>query len=176
MDYSAKIEQKKKLLVAAGINEYDAHHVATELTDSAAVAIAGGPGGGVVANGQGSKSRESLPPSGMYGTQFRSDSTLREKRTSDSSESSFARPQRPATRPSVSYPGRLSYLGSRGVAPRSGVQDFALRPDTRLESPAMTTNEELYAPLQYGADVPLGGDVLESRPVQRMNRTASSFA
>ncbi|CAN9395627.1 unnamed protein product [Alternaria sp. RS040] len=174
MDHAAKIEKKKNLLLAAGINEYDAHVVATELTEKAAVAESGGPDGGIVANGQGRRSQEISP--GMYGTQFRSNSDISDKRGSGSSQSGIVQPQRPMAVTTGSQVGRFSYLGSRGAVPGNSAQVHALRAETRQDSPAMTTNDELYAPLQHGADVPLGGAVLEAEPRQRVNRTPSSFA
>ena len=176
MDHAAIIEKKKNLLLAAGINEYDAHQVATELTEKAAVAEAGGPDGGIVANGQGKRSSDVLPPSGMYGTQFRSNSIGSERLGSGSSEKTFVKLQRPVEAMTSSQTGRFSYLGSRGVAPGDAAQAHALRMETRLESPAMATNEELYAPLQHGADVPLGGSVLEPESRLGVQRTPSSFA
>ncbi|EDU40749.1 aquaporin-2 [Pyrenophora tritici-repentis Pt-1C-BFP] len=176
MDHAAIIEKKKNLLLAAGINEYDAHQVATELTEKAAVAEAGGPDGGIVANGQGKRSSDALPTSGMYGTQFRSNSTGSDRLGSGNSEKTFVKLQRPVGAMTGSQTGRFSYLGSRGVAPGDTAQAQALRMETRLESPAMATNDELYAPLQHGADVPLGGSVLESDPRLGMQRTPSSFA
>ncbi|EFQ86707.1 hypothetical protein PTT_17967 [Pyrenophora teres f. teres 0-1] len=176
MDHAAIIEKKKNLLLAAGINEYDAHQVATELTEKAAVAEAGGPDGDIVANGQGKRSSDALPTSGMYGTQFRSNSIGSDRLGSGSSEKTFVKLQRPVGAMTGSHTGRFSYLGGRGVAPGDTAQAYALRMETRLESPAMATNEELYAPLQHGADVPLGGSVLESDPRLGMQRTPSSFA
>ncbi|CAN9259724.1 unnamed protein product [Alternaria alternata] len=174
MDHAAKIEKKKNLLLAAGINEYDAHVVATELTEKAAVAESGGPDGGIVANGQGRRGQEISP--GMYGTQFRSNSDISDKRGSGSSQSGIVQPQRPMAVTTGSQVGRFSYLGSRGAVPGNSAQVHAFRAETRQDSPAMTTNDELYAPLQHGADVPLGGAVLEAEPRQRVNRTPSSFA
>lgn len=175
MDHAAIIEKKKNLLLAAGINEYDAQQVATELTEKAAVAEAGGPDGGIVANGQGQRSSDVLP-AGMYGTQFRANSSSSERLGSGSSDKTFVKPQRPVGAMTGSQVGRFSYLGSRGVAPGDTAQAHALRMETRLESPAMATNEELYAPLQHGADVPLGGAVLEPESRLGVQRTPSSFA
>lgn len=176
MDHAAKIEKKKNLLLAAGINEYDAHQVATELTEKAAVAEAGGPDGSVVANGQGQHSRGVVPQTAMYGTQFRSNSSGSDRLGSADSERTFVKQQRPTTMIAGGQIGRFSYLGSRGVAPGDTAQAHAMRMETRLESPAMATNEELYAPLQHGADVPLGGAVLEPESRMTVNRTPSSFA
>jgi aquaporin related protein len=112
----------------------------------------------------------------MYGTQFRSNSDISNKRGSGSSESGVLPPQRPMAVTTSSQVGTFSYLGSRGAVPGNSAQIHALRMETRQDSPAMTTNDELYAPLQHGADVPLGGAVLEPEPRQRVNRTPSSFA
>jgi aquaporin related protein len=95
MDHAAKVQQKKNLLLAAGINEYDAHHVAKELTEKADIIESGGPNGDVVANGQGRRSQEVIPQEGMYGTQFRQNSTASYMRASDSSDSAIMQPQRP---------------------------------------------------------------------------------
>jgi aquaporin related protein len=188
MDHAAKMQQKKNLLLAAGINEYDAHHVAKELTEKAEVADSGGPDGAIVANGQGQRSQEIIPPEGMYGTQFRPNTaetagTRSYKRASDSSESAFVPPQRPLASPVVgpngsgSQIGRFGYLGSRGALPGSSAQAHALRMETRQDSPAMASNDELYGPLQHGPDVPLGGAVGEpAAPRQWVSRTPSSFA
>jgi aquaporin related protein len=178
MDHAAKIEKKKNLLLAAGINEHDAHNVAIELTEKAEIAEAGGPDGGVVANGQGRRSQEMIPQEGMYGTNFRQKSVGSYKRSSGSSENAFVQQQRPIAQTTGSQVGRFSYLGSRGAVPGTTAQVEALRlTETRQDSPAMTTNEELYAPLQHGADVPLGGAVLDEPEFrQRVQRTPSSFA
>jgi aquaporin related protein len=180
LDHAAKVEKKKNLLLAAGINEVDATKVAHELTEKAAIAEAGGPDGAVVANGQGRRSTET-DGRAMYGTQYRQPSARSVQRpASDGSENTYVgSPQRPtaATATSTgSQIGRFSYLGDRGAMPGSAAQAHALAVETRLESPAMTTNEELYAPLAVGADVPLGGSVLESEPKRRISRTPSSFA
>jgi aquaporin related protein len=182
MDHAAKVQQKKNLLLAAGINEYDAHHVANELAEKAEIIESGGPNGDVVANGQGRRSQEIIPQEGMYGTQFRQNSTASFKRASASSESAFVPPQRPVASPvasprsSVSQQSRFGYLGGRGALPGSTAQAHALRMEVRQESPAMASNDELYAPLQHGPDVPLGGAVVEPAPRQWVSRTPSSFA
>jgi aquaporin related protein len=180
------VQQKKNLLLAAGINEYDAHHVAKELTEKAEVAESGGPDGAVVANGQGRRSQEVIPEEGMYGTQFRQNSTASFKRASDSSEFAFVPPQRPVASPiaspvasprsSMSQQSRFGYLGGRGALPGSTAQAHALRMETRQESPSMASNDELYAPLQHGPDVHLGGAVVEPPPRQWVSRSPSSFA
>jgi aquaporin related protein len=178
MDHAAKVERKKNLLLAAGINEVDAHHVAQELTEKSVVATAGGPDGDVVANGQGRRSQPSVPQVGMYGTQFRqsSSSSSVKRNSSDGTDEPMRPPTRPTAVSTGSQVGRFSYLGSRGAHPATAAQTHALAVETRTDSPAMTTNEELYAPLQVGADVPLGGAVLEAEPRQRVVRTPSSYA
>lgn len=182
-DRAAHVERRKKLLLAAGINEYDASKVAEELTEKTAVAAAGGPDGNVIANGQG-RSDHPVDAQGMYGTHFRRPSTqssLHSKRTSDKSEGGYNAPyqaQRPQATTTGSQIGRFSYLGDRGAAPGNPANVHALAQETRLESPAMTTNDELYAPLAHGADVPLGGSVHPDaqEPRQRFGRTPSSYA
>lgn len=180
MDHAARVEKKKQLLVAAGINEFDAGKVAHELTEKAAIAESGGPDGAVVANGQGRRNTEGDTPS-MYGTQYRQSSArnVHVKRSSDGSDDTYVpSPTRPPPMATTtgSQIGRFSYLGDRGAAPGSSAQAHALAMETRLDSPAMSTNEQLYAPLAVGADVPLGGSVLETEPRQRYARTVSSNA
>lgn len=171
MDNSTSIEDKKKMLLAAGINEHDATQVATELAQNAVVVPIAGSGDSVVASGQESQSQESNHPPTRCDTHYSNDSTLREKRGSDSSDLTLSRPPHPTARPVTDQPppGRFSYLRSRGVAPGS-------RPENWQHSPRMATYEQLYASLETGPDVVLGEAVRDPRPVQRMNRTASSFA
>ena len=183
-DHAANVERRKNLLLAAGINEYDAHKVAQELTEKTAVAQAGGPDGTLVANGQGRRD-QAADPQGMYGTQFRRPSTqssIDSKRTSDKSDAGYPspqNPQRPQATTTGSQIGRFSYLGDRGVASSNPAHVNALAAETRTDSPAMTTNEQLYAPLAHGADVPLGGSVhpeYQNETRQRFGRTPSSYA
>ncbi|KAJ4309611.1 Aquaporin-1, partial [Neodidymelliopsis sp. IMI 364377] len=180
-DHAANVERRKNLLLAAGINEYDAHKVAHELTEKIGVAQAGGPDGTLVANGQGRRDQE-VDPQGMYGTQFRQPSTsssIHSKRASDKSDTTFPSPPRPQATTTGSQIGRFSYLGERGVAPGNPAHINALTAETRMDSPAMTTNDQLYAPLAHGADVPLGGSVhpeYQNEPRQRLGRTPSSYA
>ena len=174
-DHAASVERKKNLLLAAGINEYDATKVAHELTEKTIVGQAGGPDGRLVANGQGYQNRE-VDRQGMYGTQFRQNST-RSKRDSDGSDITYPPPQRPQAVTIGSQVGRFSYLGERGVASGNPVHVNTVATETRVDSPAMTTNDQLYAPLADSADVPLGGSVHpdhESR--QHFERTPSSYA
>lgn len=182
-DRTANVQRRKKLLLAAGINEYDAHKVAEELTEKTAVAAAGGPDGNVVANGQG-RTDPPVDTQGMYGTQFRRSSTrssVQTKRTSEKFEDEYAAPyqaQRPQATTTGSQIGRFSYLGNRGAAPGDPANVHALAQETRLDSPAMMSNDQLYAPLAHGADVPLGGSVHSDlqEPRQRFGRTPSSYA
>ena len=175
-DRAAKVERKKNLLLAAGINEHDATKVAHELTEKTEVAQAGGPDGSIIANGQGRRSQEA-DRQGMYGTQFRQPSNRGATRASDGSDITYPPPQRPTAMTTGSQIGRFSYLGDRGVAPNNAAYVDALAAETRMDSPSMTTNEELYAPLAHGADVPLGGSVHpDAEPRNRFGRTPSSFA
>lgn len=180
-DHAANVERRKNLLLAAGINEYDAHKVAQELTEKVATAQAGGPDGTIVANGQGRRD-DGTDSQGMYGTQFRrpsAQSSIHSKRASDKSDEPWSSPQRPQATTTGSQIGRFSYLGERGVAPGNPAHVNALAAETRLDSPAMTTNDQLYAPLAHGADLPLGGSVhpdIQNEPRQRFGRTPSSYA
>lgn len=178
-DHAANVERRKNLLLAAGINEYDAHKVAEELTEKTAVAQAGGPDGTLVANGQG-RTDHPVDAQGMYGTQFRrpsSASSIHSKRTSDKDAYTAPfQPRRPQATSTGSQVGRFSYLGERGVTQGTPANVNALASD-RVDSPAMTTNDELYAGLAHGQDVSLGGSVHpDTEPRQRFGRTPSSFA
>ncbi|KAL6706641.1 Aquaporin-1 [Coniothyrium glycines] len=175
-DHAANIERRKNLLLAAGINEFDATKVAQELSEKVLVSEAGGPDGQIVANGQGQRT-EDIDPRGMYGTQFRQPSVSGNKRGSDDSNATYPPPQRPQATTTGSQLGRFSYLGDRGVHPIDPAHVSALAAVTRKDSPAMTTHDQLYAPFAHGADVPLGGSVHpDNEPRQRMGRTPSSFA
>lgn len=175
-DIEQKIEEKKKLLIAAGINEHDAHQVATELTQNTVVVPIASSDADTVTSGQGSPGQMPNHIPDMYGSQYSPDSTFKEKRGSGSSDGTLVRPPLPTDKPVTGQPGSFSYLGSRGVVPRSRVPGPALRPGTILHSPRMATYEELYAPLETGPDVVLGEAVRDPRPVQRLKRTSSGFA
>ncbi|KAG9560744.1 aquaporin, partial [Aureobasidium melanogenum] len=166
MDHAAKVEKRKNLLMAAGINEVDAHHVANELQTNQTVSEKGGPDGAIVANGQGR--RNSGEDTAMYGTGFRSNSHQHTGSTSSGETAVVRRPQAVTT---GSQLGRFSYLGRAGVH-QSRMNSTAN--ETRLESPAMATNDELYAPLAAGGDEPLGGMVADHDPRYRYSRTISS--
>lgn len=179
VDHAKTVDRRRNLLLAAGINEVDAAKVAQELSEKEAIHKAGGPHGGIVANGQGRQ--ETLDERPMYGTDFRQQSarSTHSKRGSDGSDTTYVQPQRPVASATGSQIGRFSYLGGRGAAPGTPANAAAeaLHTQERRDSPAMTTNEQLYAPLQHGHDVPLGGSVHATEPRQRMgSRTASSFA
>lgn len=174
-DHAASVERKKNLLLAAGINEYDATKVAHELTEKITVAQAGGPDGTLVANGQGRQNQE-VDRQGMYGTRFRQNS-MHSKRNSDGSDITYPPPQRPQAVTIGTQVGRFSYLGERGAAPSGPAHVNSLVTETRVDSPAMATNDELFAPLAHSADVPLGGSVNPDHdPRQHFGRTPSSYA
>jgi len=166
LDHAGKVEKKKNLLMAAGINAVDAAHVAHELTEKAHAAENGGPNGNVVANGQGRRSQE-VDANGMYGTAFRGSRTSL-NRESAGSEQTYV--QRPTGLSSGHEIGRYSYLGRAGR--NQSVVSNSMNAD-RTTSPAMTTNEELYAPLAAGGnDVALGGGVADE-PRSSYHRTVS---
>lgn len=156
MDHAASVQKRKDLLMAAGINEADADHVANELSEKNIVGENGGPDGNVIANGQG-KSDHAPDTNGMYGTGYRNSSKEHLHNTNAGS--------RPGLNGAGSQAGRYSYLG------RSGRQ---LSQSQRVDSPAMATQEEVYAPLQRPNDEPLGGMVRNDETRQRFARTASS--
>ena len=177
-DHDEKVEHKKNLLIEAGINEIDAHEVARELlrevAEKNAGGVNGGPNGGVVANGRGRLSQEA-DSNGMYGTQFRR-SKEDVGRSSAGSENTYAQnqtyvqtPQRPAAVTTGSQVGKYNYLG------RAGMNSSVIGGNaTRLDSPAMATNDDLYAPLAAGGDAPLGYSVAQAEPRTRFARTNSS--
>lgn len=177
-DHAARsIQRRKDLLIAAGINEYDAHRVAHELAEKSTVAQAGGPDGAVIANGQGRRSQE-VDGQGMYGTEFRQPSGPNIKRGSDDSDITLPSQQRPRPQATTSgsQVGRFGYLGDRGVPPSHPSQVYNVE-ENRRNSPAMTTRDQLDAHLAHGADMSLGGSVHpDAEPRQRFNRTPSSFA
>lgn len=181
-DHAANVARRKNLLLAAGINEYDAHKVAHELTEKTTVAQAGGPDGTVIANGQG-RAEHPVDAQGMYGTQFRSGSdasSIHSKRASDKSDTQGSpyQPQRPQATTTGSQIGRFSYLGDRGVAPGSGTPPIVgARAGERVDSPTMASNDQLYGQLTHGQDMALGGGVHpDVEPRQRFGRTPSSYA
>jgi len=158
-DHAAKVRRRKNLLMQAGINEADAHHVAEELTETSAVSEKGGPDGSVVANGQGRKSHD-VDRDGMYGTNFRASST-----STEHTAVPIEQPTRPVAVTTASQTGRYGYLGSKGVGPQ------LTRAASRKDSPAMATHTDVYAS-HNAPDEALGGTLNEPR--NRFARTASS--
>ena len=180
-DHAAKVQHKKNLLMAAGINEADAHQVASELqqaqgqTQGEAPSTAGsektfvggghhgGPDGKIVANGQGRSSFDREHNEAKYGTAFRSGST-------SSGPNSNVHEQRPGGPGLV---GRYSYLGKAGGRP------LPFSRTSRTDSPAIASHNDVYA----ATDVPdeaLGGMVADdsrnrfvSVPLNQSSRTDS---
>ncbi|GAB7351743.1 hypothetical protein MBLNU459_g2326t1 [Dothideomycetes sp. NU459] len=170
MDHAAKVERKKNLLIAAGINAVDAHQVATELAEKNAGGENGGPNGGVMAHGQGRRSTDDEP---MYGSKFRQDTNGVGPRDSNGSDSTFVTPTRPQAVTTGSQLGRYSYLGRAGRQEPSNLA--IISGADRQTSPAMATHEEIYAPLQAAQPEALGDLVADQDPARyRYSRTISS--
>lgn len=169
MDHAAKVERKKNLLIAAGINAVDAHQVANELTEKNAGGENGGPNGGVMAHGQGRRSTDS---ESMYGTKFRQSPNAARDSASSDNTAVMAAPQRPQAVTTGSQLGRYSYLGRAGAAVQPNTP-LATGAD-RLSSPAMATHDEIYAPLQAGQPEAMGDMVADQDPRYRYSRTISS--
>jgi len=170
------VEKKRQLLVAAGLPQREAEIVAADL--ATAPSEAGGMNGNVMANAQGRKSAEA-DPSGMYGSNFRNNSIPNAHVRSDSSsddtyvhsptQAQMRRPQAVTTGSTI---GRLGFL--REAAQRASYHSDAPIPDARLNSPAMATHEEIYAPLNHEPNEALGGAVHpENEPRNRFARTIS---
>jgi aquaporin rerated protein, other eukaryote len=181
-DHAAKVQRKKKLLMAAGINEADAHQVANELHAEAqaqreAPSSAGsektvvggghngGPDGRTMANGQGRSSLDTGHDEVKYGTAFRSGST-------SSGLDGNVHEQRPGGPGLV---GRYSYLGKRGGRP----VPLLLSRSSRTDSPAMPSHNDVHSANNM-PDEALGGMVAEEPrnrfvnvPVNRTSRTDS---
>lgn len=173
-DHAAKVQRKKHLLMAAGINEADAHQVANELhaeaqakdqapssADSEKTVVGGGnhhggPDGKMMANGQGRSSLDTEHTEVKYGTAFRSGST-------SSGPNGNVHEQRPGGPGLV---GRYSYLGKAGRRP------LPLSRSSRTDSPAMATHNDVYAATNV-SDEALGGMVADE-PRNWFARTASS--
>lgn len=117
MDHAAKVQRRKDLLMEAGIDEADAHHVANELSEKRIVGKNGAPDGIVLANGQGRNSRE-VDHEGMYGTGFRPSSI--------STDRTVVQPERPVPFTNASQAGRYSYLGKSGRKPLTGTDSPAI--------------------------------------------------
>jgi aquaporin related protein len=182
MDHAAKVQRKKNLLIAAGINEVDALQVASELqhaqtraeveglegaqvpstagSEKTAVeggGAHGGPDPKVLANGQGRNSLDGAHREAMYGT-----AAFRGGSTSSGSDRNVheGRPGGPG------LVGRYSYLGRAGLQPSAqGLAD-------RTDSPAIASPNDAFTALNE-PDVALGG-MVANEPRNRFARTASS--
>ncbi|KAK6432112.1 Aquaporin-1 [Oleoguttula sp. CCFEE 5521] len=162
-DHATKVARRKKLLMAAGINEADASHVAHELTiannvDGAhekASSTSGGPDGAMMANGQGHTS-EQLKGEGMYGTGYRAETANETTAT-----------QRPSAVTTTS--GRYSYLARAGDSRKHSdtVPDVG-----RVDSPGIAPADDMYAPLAEPGQAM--GHMVADEPRSRFARTASS--
>lgn len=165
-DHAAKVQRKKNLLMAAGINEADAHQVANELHAEAQAQAQGeapstatsektfvdgsgphhgGVDGKVMANGQGRSSLDAGHNEAKYGTAFLSGST-------SSGPNRTTHEQRPGGPGLV---GRYSYLGKAGRRPLPLTSR-----SSRTDSPAIASHNDVFA----ATDVPdeaLGGMVAE---------------
>lgn len=163
-DHLIEVEKRKDLLVAAGINELDARHVARGLIRQESMANQNrqplGSIGPLMANGQGRNSNDD--PAGMYGTKFRNNAAgaVRDSATSDTT--CVQEPS--AAIASGTQHGQFAYLCQAAPAI-----------DPRVNSPSMTTNDQLYAALEAGGDAAMGdmvGRRAEARA--RLARTGSS--
>jgi aquaporin related protein len=181
MDHAAKVQRKKNLLIAAGINEVDAQQVASELqraqtkaeiqeqegapstANSEKTAVEGpavghgGPDPKILANGQGRNSLDRAHQEAMYGT-----AAFRGGSTSSGSDRNVheGRPGGPG------LVGRYSYLGRAGRQPLTpGLAD-------RTGSPAIASPNDAFTALNE-PDVALGG-MVANEPRNRFARTASS--
>jgi aquaporin related protein len=163
-DHAAKVQHKKNLLMAAGINEADAHQVASELhadsqqaqdERSASEATSektvvgnggqqGGPDGKILANGQGRSSLDGEHNEVKYGTGFRSGST-------SSGPKGKVNEQRPSG--GLALAGRYRYLGKRGSRPT-----MPLNRSSRTDSPAMPSHHDVHSAHDM-PDEALGGMV-----------------
>jgi aquaporin related protein len=182
MDHAAKVQRKKNLLIAAGINEVDAQQVASELQHAQTIAeiqeqegapstansektvvdgvLGGGHGGPdpkILANGQGRNSLDRAHQEAMYGT-----AAFRNGSTSSGSDRNVhqGRPGGPG------LVGRYSYLG------RAGLQPSAQGLAGRTDSPAIASPNDAFTALNE-PDVALGG-MVANEPRNRFARTESS--
>lgn len=167
MDHAAKVQRKKKLLMAAGINEADAHQVANELQASSSSSApasektvvdekagSGGPDGKILANGQGRSSLDMDHHETMYGTGFRGGSAGTDQTVTEE------RPGGPG------LVGRYSYLGKAGRNPLTS------RTSGRTDSPAIASPNDAFAAINE-PDEALGGMVADE-PRHTFARTPSS--
>lgn len=176
LDHAANIENKKQLLVAAGLPHMEATIVAQDLAQQPVTAQAGGIDEAVMANGRGRASHE-VDPAGMYGSQFASEPKVGNDRQSSTSGDTIVTraasrenlPQRPQAITTGSSVGRLAYL--RDAARRASVTN---EQSVRMESPAMATHDEIYHPLSVEPNVSLGYSVQDNDARARFGRTISS--
>lgn len=192
--HTSLVQNRKDLLIAAGLSEEDATEVALGLqgpdpgsrsseTISEKTVIGnpnGGPDGKVVANGQGRGSEKQDRVGPMYGTGFRADSAA----TASSSppmnqslqEETSTLPQRPA--PNAGAVGRYSHLAKHSAHPHKfrhlPLKKLAQR--GRIDSPTMTTHDDVHSG-HAEEDMALGGGVMHRvmhRPKNRVKRTGSN--
>ena len=160
-DHDAQVENRKQHLVAAGINDNDAQHVAQELQEKNAGGDNGGVNGGIMAHGQGRRSQDG-DPNGMYGTQFRSSQD-------DINRSSGASEQTYIQRPTASATGRYSYLANAGRQP----SNYSNNVGAQGTSPAMAIPDERYAGNGAVSNASPGHMVAGSESRNRFSRTNS---
>jgi aquaporin related protein len=190
--HKSLLQNRKDLLMAAGLSEADAEEVANGLqgpdpsmkdqaSEKTVVAanLHGGPDGKVVANGQGRGSEEHDNVGPMYGTGFRADSAATASSSpgmnTDSQEETQAPPQRPAADAGAS--GRYSHLAKHSKKPHKFTKMplRALGYRDRINSPRAATNDEVHFNSNE-EDMALGGGVVSrvmNRPKKRLNRTGS---
>lgn len=177
IDHATNVANTKDLLVAAGINEYDANHVAKELVENRRANPDGGPDPTIITNGQG-QAEIQQDPKGMYGTQFRAEGekpangapAIGQNGSIDAQTSQNSRPSStpqgtsevPDSIVSNRQAGRYNYLGKSGQIP----------PEPRLDSPAMATQDSIYSPLSHGSNPRLGG-LFNTTPRQGFARSNS---
>jgi aquaporin related protein len=198
--HASLTQNRKDLLMAAGLSEADAEEVASGLqgpdpsmksgsegSEKTVVAenlnMNGGPDGKIVANGQGRSSEEHDNVGPMYGTGFRADSAATANNASSSpgmnmdlQEETPAPPQRPAA--DAGAVGRYSHLAKHSKKPHKFTKMplRALGYRDRINSPRAATNDEVH----FGSteeDVSLGGGVVSRvmhRPKTRVKRTGSN--
>jgi len=190
--HKSMVQNRKDLLIAAGLSEEDANEVAHGLqgpdpdsrgsgsSEKTAVEnLKGGPDGNIVANGQGRGSGEQDHVGPMYGTGFRADSAA----TASSSppmnmdlQEETPAPQRPA--PNAGAVGRYSHLAKHSGRPHKyrhlPLKKLAQR--GRIDSPAVASYDDVYSG-NNEEDMALGGGVMHRvmhRPKNRVKRTGSN--
>lgn len=152
------MSQKKEHLLAAGLNEVDAHDIAIYLAKQQSVGEMGGVNGSIFANGQGRKFQEA-DGQGMYGTDFR-------RSTTGNSEGTLVQAPAPA---GTIAPNAVERFQQREGIPRQNSGSGS----GRVESPGMASHDDIYAPLQNGQSEALG-HMVRHEPRSRFARTESS--